>query len=390
MCGFGPRLQRRARPGIASLRTGFRFIGAANYPPAACSLQLAATGSILETYAIRLFGGYAMRSLLVFLLCLSGFAAHAADLAGAKDHPAIKRFAGSEIIAYDYKRFDEFDLQTSTFKNYNLQIKKREYTQPALHLEGAHTTLWYESPGDTSSIELIRNYQNELVAKGFQILYDSSKDGAITHLNNYLAPFGAVELKTSRSKYVLYAADQKGIRSSTAKLEKPEGSIYVSLTAVEWPKDDATYKAKRGAYIAVDIIEPKAMVQNMVVVKADEMSKAIAATGKVALYGILFDTNKADIKPESKPALDEIATLLKAQPNLKLHIVGHTDNVGGLESNMALSRRRAEAVMAALKGDYGIAGARLTANGVAYLAPVAVNTSEEGRAKNRRVELVPQ
>ena len=132
------------------------------------------------------------------------------------------------------------------------------------------------------------------------------------------------------------------------------------------------------------------MVQNMVVVKADEMSKAIASTGKVALYGILFDTNKADIKPESKPALDEIATLLKAQPNLKLHIVGHTDNVGGLESNMALSRRRAEAVMAALKGDYGIAAPRLTANGVAYLAPVAVNTSEEGRAKNRRVELVPQ
>ena len=326
---------------------------------------------------------------LLFALLLVGVA-HGADVAGAKDHPALKRFAGSEIVAYDVKRFDEFDLQTSTFKQYNLETKKREYAQPALHLEGAHTTLWYESQGDTSALELMRNYQNELTGKGFQILYDSGKDPAATRWNNFLAPFGASELKTTRSRYVLYAADAKGLRVTTAKLEKPEGSIYISLTAVEWPKEDTTFKAKRGAYIAVDIIEPKAMAQNMVVVRADEMSKAISATGRVALYGIYFDTNKADIKPESKPALEEIAKLLKGEPNLKLHIVGHTDNVGGLPANLELSRHRAEAVLAALKGSYGIAANRLTANGVAYLAPTATNTTEEGRAKNRRVELVPQ
>lgn len=75
---------------------------------------------------------------------------------------------------------------------------------------------------------------------------------------------------------------------------------------------------------------------------------------------------------------------------MKLHVVGHTDNVGGYDSNLGLSKRRAEAVVAALSRDFGIAAERLTANGVAYLAPVAVNTTEEGRAKNRRVELVPQ
>lgn len=140
--------------------------------------------------------------------------------------------------------------------------------------------------------------------------------------------------------------------------------------------------------MAVDIIEVRPMVQHMVVVSADEMSQTIASKGRVALYGILFDFNKADLKAESRPALGEIAKLMQQDPNLKLHVVGHTDNVGGYDFNLSLSKRRAEAVVAALAREYGIAGHRLTPNGVAYLAPVAANTSEEGRAKNRRVELV--
>jgi outer membrane protein OmpA-like peptidoglycan-associated protein len=132
------------------------------------------------------------------------------------------------------------------------------------------------------------------------------------------------------------------------------------------------------------------MTQNMVTVSADEMATAISTSGRIALYGILFDTNKAEIKPESRPALEEIAKLLQKETAMKLHVVGHTDNVGGYDSNLGLSKRRAEAVVSALSKEFGIAADRLTANGVAYLAPVAVNTTEEGRAKNRRVELVPQ
>lgn len=128
----------------------------------------------------------------------------------------------------------------------------------------------------------------------------------------------------------------------------------------------------------------------MVMVSASEMSKIIASTGRAALYGILFDTAKADIKPESKSALEEIAKLLKAEPALKLPVVGHTDNQGSLDSNIALSKRRAEAVNAALASQYGVAASRLSAFGVADLTPVASNTDEGGRTKNRRVELVPQ
>ena len=137
-------------------------------------------------------------------------------------------------------------------------------------------------------------------------------------------------------------------------------------------------------------VEPKAREQNMEAISASEISKSLDANGKVALYGILFDTNKADIKPESKASLDQIGALLKQQPKLKLHVVGHTDNVGALAANIDLSKRRADAVAAALTKDYGIARDRLTANGVASLAPVATNGSEAGKTKNRRVELVLQ
>jgi outer membrane protein OmpA-like peptidoglycan-associated protein len=108
----------------------------------------------------------------------------------------------------------------------------------------------------------------------------------------------------------------------------------------------------------------------------------------VRIYGILFDFDMADIKPESKPALDAIATLLKTQANLSIFVVGHTDAKGTLDHNMQLSQARAKAVVAALTGQYGIAASRLDAHGVGPLSPVAPNTTEEGRQQNRRVELV--
>jgi outer membrane protein OmpA-like peptidoglycan-associated protein len=108
------------------------------------------------------------------------------------------------------------------------------------------------------------------------------------------------------------------------------------------------------------------------------------------LYGIYFDTNKAELKPESHTALQEISKLLKADPNLKVLVVGHTDNVGGYDTNLTLSERRATAVLQELKSTHGIAATRLRGVGVGMAAPVAPNETEDGRAKNRRVELVKQ
>jgi outer membrane protein OmpA-like peptidoglycan-associated protein len=136
------------------------------------------------------------------------------------------------------------------------------------------------------------------------------------------------------------------------------------------------------------VIEVERMQENMVVVDADAMAKGIVEEGRIALYGILFDYDSANIKPASRPTLEQIAALMNGNPDLELVIVGHTDNQGTLEYNMNLSKRRATAVEAALVRDYGIAGNRLSAWGVGYLSPVASNRNEAGRAKNRRVELV--
>lgn len=331
---------------------------------------------------------YACRTVAAAALCLSA-AVHAQDLPGAKDNPLLKRFAGSTIVGYDYKRFDEYTVPTGTYTKYDTTTKKPGYAS-ALPVEGAVTRLWYEAAGDASAAELIRNYQNEVVANGGTVLYDSGKDANFKSRSCFLCRFSWDAPKTSRSVYVFSAASVEPARFASFKIPRPQGDVYVVVTAVQWAGDDRTYKSVKGAYAAVDIIEVGAMQQNMVTVSADAMSKAIAATGRVALYGILFDTGKAEVKAESKPALDEIAKLLKTEPQMKLRVVGHTDNQGVLDANIALSKRRAEAVDVALVSQYGIAATRLSAYGVADLAPVASNRDDAGRAKNRRVELVPQ
>lgn len=118
-----------------------------------------------------------------------------------------------------------------------------------------------------------------------------------------------------------------------------------------------------------------------VVANADALASSIKATGRVSVYGIYFDTNKADLKPESDPTLTEIVKMLKADANLKLYVVEHTYNVGQFAHNVKLSQDRASSVFAALVCKHGIAAARLTPFGGGHTAPVAANSNEEGRTK---------
>jgi OOP family OmpA-OmpF porin len=137
------------------------------------------------------------------------------------------------------------------------------------------------------------------------------------------------------------------------------------------------------------IVEREAMKQE-VVANAEAMGNDINTTGHVSVYGIYFDTGKSEIKPESDAAIAEIAKLLKNDGALKVYVVGHTDNVGSFDSNMKLSRDRADAVAKTLTSKHGIPAMRLKPYGVSSLSPVASNKTEEGRGKNRRVELVQQ
>jgi OOP family OmpA-OmpF porin len=127
-----------------------------------------------------------------------------------------------------------------------------------------------------------------------------------------------------------------------------------------------------------------------VVVTAAEMANGLTNAGHSVVKGILFDTGKADVKPESAPALDEVVKLLKQNAAMKVYVVGHTDNVGALAGNLDLSKRRAAAVVQMLVTKYGVAADRLQSFGNGPYAPLASNKSEAGRALNRRVELVEQ
>jgi outer membrane protein OmpA-like peptidoglycan-associated protein len=125
----------------------------------------------------------------------------------------------------------------------------------------------------------------------------------------------------------------------------------------------------------------------MVTVKAADMADALATKGFIDLYGVYFDTDKTTLKPESDATLSEVASLLKIDRSLKLEVSGHTDNSGSSAHNMTLSQGRADAVVGALVGKYGIDKTRLVAKGYGDSKPVAPNTDDVGKAKNRRVEL---
>lgn len=124
--------------------------------------------------------------------------------------------------------------------------------------------------------------------------------------------------------------------------------------------------------------------------ETDVMYDALAAKGRWVTQGILFATGKAELRPESRPVLKEIANTMKKYGDLRILIEGHTDNVGSPATNLSLSDARAAAVKAALVGEFGVDGARITTKGLGDTKPSVPNTTAAGRAQNRRVEIVKQ
>lgn len=303
----------------------------------------------------------------------------AADIEGSKDHPKLKRYEGSEIIKYDFRDYDSYTIALGKAANSQELVQSRE-------VEGAVTRLTYKIPMGRSPLEVIHNYQNELEENGFQLLFEGSKE----HLGRYFAEAAGYKKITWPPNIPALTLNSEQQRYLAAEKKGPEGTIIVALYAVEnrfWASN--LKKVEKGqTLLQVDIIEGKPMEEKMVTVAAAEMAEQISASGSVALYGIYFDTNKATIKPESVDTLEQIAKLLTTNSALKLLVVGHTDNVGSYAYNMELSRSRAESVVKELTEKYAIKSDRLTPIGVAFACPVGSNKTEEGRTRNRRVELV--
>lgn len=317
------------------------------------------------------------------LFSLGSAAAHAQDKAGAKDHPILKRYKDSFIFQYSQEAYASYKLALGKALNPTVPANEGKTIEKEAKLEGRVTRLSYLAPAGRSSLEVFRNYEQELQAKGFNTLFkgEEKEELGFRFAQRYQGIYSQI-----------FEYNDEGNRFIAAKLERPEGNITVAVFVCDFVMglSGGLKPIKGQPVIQVDIIEDKPMDERMVVVSAEKMASSIETTGRIALYGIYFDFDKADIKPESAPTLEQMAKLLRSLPGMKLLVVGHTDNQGGFEYNKGLSTRRAAAVVAELSQRYGIEASRLTPMGASFMAPVASNRTEEGRAKNRRVELVEQ
>lgn len=316
-----------------------------------------------------------MRAILAaILLAFLVFPARAADVKGSSDHPLVPRYEGSEIIKYHRAGFNAYKLMIAKAGPGGFE----KNTAATLPLEGKVTRISYREPADRSVLEIFRNYEDALAKAGFQAVF-KCEDAAACGGRDFAF------LNWGDDLYLTFGDYLEDLHYLAARLSRPQGDVYVSLYAIKSASGGTDHDR---TMVQLDVVELKPMEQKMVVLKADELNTDIVTSGRAAVYGILFDFDKADVKPESKPQLDEIAAFLKKAPELKVLIVGHTDARGDLAYNRTLSERRARAVVATLSKDYGIDAARLTPLGVGMAAPVASNRTDEGRARNRRVEIV--
>ena len=255
------------------------------------------------------------------------------DKPGSKDYPGITRMPGMYIYGYSDMQFDSAVFRVTQ------NGKKSDQT-----IEGRKVVIDYEPQKGTapiSKLQIIRNLQNAVRTAGGQVIDDSPGTGWY---------------------------------NTTLRFTKGNKEVWVLI------------ETGNGSYTQT-VVEREVMKQD-VTVDAAAMASSIADSGSVAIYGINFDTASSVIKPDSEPAIDEIAKLLTNNPTLKVGIVGHTDMVGDATSNMKLSQARAQSVINELASKHRIAAARLVAFGAGPWAPVASNDTDEGRAKNRRGELV--
>jgi OOP family OmpA-OmpF porin len=274
-----------------------------------------------------------MRRGLMLVFMVSALAAPAAaqqDADGSKDHPMFSRMPGYYIEVYDAQDFSSVDLELD----------------PPKKVEGRYWKITYwlkEGSRKSGPVQIARNYVNLMLQRGGKKLEDNVDAGG-----------------------------------GTAVAQMPIGgkNIYLQLDI-----------SNSGEVYDLTVVEEAGMEQK-VEFTAMELAKALNESGSVALHNILFDTGKATLKPESAAALAPIGELMKTDTALKLEIQGHTDNVGQAAANLKLSQDRAAAVKTYLVQQLRVPAARLTTSGFGDTKPIADNASENGRAQNRRVELV--
>ncbi|MBI3535526.1 MAG: OmpA family protein [Deltaproteobacteria bacterium] len=264
--------------------------------------------------------------------------------------------------------FDEVDLVAGPIKSNGSFTK-------LIHVEGKLSIGDFDFPENRSTLEVFKNYEMSLNKAGFQVVFSCSpKDcGTGRAVVKGIVDFAANSQHQWDFRYLL------------AKWQRNEGDVYVAVKVrADHSGGGPPYNRKTNLLV----VEMKPMQEGLVSVNATALADDLKNSGHASVYGILFDFDKAEIRSES--VIGEIAKLLQQNKELKLHVVGHTDNVGTFEHNLDLSKRRAVSVVNSLVTKYSVNAARLRADGIGPLSPVTTNKTEDGRSKNRRVELVEQ
>lgn len=312
-------------------------------------------------------------TILILFLTANVFAQ--TDKSGCEDHPVITRYPGAIIEYCDTKNFSEFAIPTGPETGY----KKID---DWIKVSGKQTRIYYSIKGDIIVTEVYQNYMAALKKAEFTLLANKSHQernvskevGGNGWMGNF---FKANALPTNAGIKIEMGSATMG---GTFYIAAQKGNLYITVAGKRYSDNETV--------VLLDIIETKEMEDDLISVNADFIADKLFKEGKIALQGIHFDHNKATIKDESKPLLDEIAKFLKQNPTAIIFVVGHTDMTGEVHYNIELSATRAKAVTDYLVNQHQIAASRLLPHGVGPLAPVDTNTSESGKAKNRRVELV--
>lgn len=304
-----------------------------------------------------------------------------ADADGCEDHGALTRYPGSVLEWCKTDNYLPYRIPIGPVTGYRT-------IGEWLDVEGRVTRNFYSLKGaDRTHPEVWKNYKDALEAAGFEIIAEgmypgrnvANDIGGGSWLGIYYSanPWGRAG---PVNKLVSGTSSSGGTGAVFGKKDRAEDTLYVLVSLEQHSSDEVA--------ALVTVIETKAAETGLVVANAEAMGKDIVELGRTVLDGLYFDHDKATLTPESAPALQEIAALLKNLADKSFYVVGHTDSTGTFAYNMKLSADRAEAVRSALVTDYGIASERLQAAGVGPLSPVFSNSSDGGREKNRRVELV--
>ena len=330
-------------------------------------------------------------SVTFLLLIAFVFPLHSADVAGASDHPQVKRVTGSEIFFQSTADYDARKFALGKVEWDRAKYKVSPYQSTTV--EGKRLTTYYKLPENILVLEAFRNYEQELRTSGFEILFAGQGDEVETiGFNNQIAleiyeTKGSNSTPEEKAQWPFQYTDEAKAAYIAARKKGEAGELYVSVYLVTNKHNKWLQIPVGRTLVRVDVIETKEREQRMELVTSEKMASEITLNGRIALYGIQFDTDSAAIKPDSQSTLAEIAKFLQQESALKILVVGHTDTEGAFDYNRKLSQSRAESVVASLAAQ-GVAKERLFPVGVSFASPIATNQTGEGRAKNRRVELV--